>query len=412
MDKATRNKFLGVDQIFDYLTEKLLNENIDFVAFVVSPFHILGVDAYLLEMKEKYNKHPKGIIFIFPHPKNGIIVNEEHIKCRKFADVEIVYIEDSQVQKKKDILCSMFNTLRGILYVISQKNSDRKELFIISVMHPYFSIFEIFSNKKIAEYYLPTFVVIDEGVGSYMSKKIWELVSKYDKGIKENITFLNTIKDTFKDIILLILQIIKKPIFYIIKVENRLIFNKYNNILIPNSSVINSYRKVLKFEKDISNKRFILTTKKPTIVIGTQPFVEYDQITESKFIELIDEIITFLEEKGFFIILKPHPRELLNKYRRLSLKHKNLTIAPNSVLLEDILLSCSPTTIIGFTSTSLITSKLFYNIYSISIIDIMIKLSDDPLLKILAKEFKLKFQNIICFIDCIKELTYVIEKLK
>ena len=406
MDKATRNKFLGVDQIFDYITEKLLNENIDFVAFVVSPFHILGVDAYLLEMKEKYNKPPKGIIFIFPHPKNGIIANEEHIKCRKFADVEIVYIEDSQVQKKKDVF-SMFNTLRGILYVIFQKSNDRKELFIISVMHPYFSIFKIFSNKKIAEYYLPTFVVIDEGVGSYMSKKIWELVSKYDKGIKENISFLNTIKDTFKDIILLILQIIN-----FVKVENRLIFNKYNNTLIPNSSVINSYRKVLKFEKDTSYKRFILTTKKPTIVIGTQPFVEYDQITESKFIELIDEITTFLEEKGFFIILKPHPRELLNKYRRLSLKHKNLTIAPNSVLLEDILLSCSPTAIIGFTSTSLITSKLFYNIYSISIIDIMIKLSDDPLLKISAKEFKLKFQNIICFIDCIKELTYVIDKLK
>ena len=95
MEKVTKNKFLDRYQILNYLTEKLLNGGVDFVAFVVSPFHILGVNAFLLEIREKYKKPPRGIIFILPHPKDGIIVNEEHVKCRKFTNVEIAYIKDS-----------------------------------------------------------------------------------------------------------------------------------------------------------------------------------------------------------------------------------------------------------------------------------------------------------------------------
>lgn len=74
-------------------------------------------------------------------------------------------------------------------------------------MHPYFPIFKIFSNGKIAHHYLPKFVVIDEGVGSYMSKKIWKLVSKYDKDMKENIMFSAIIRDTFKDLLTLIFKL-------------------------------------------------------------------------------------------------------------------------------------------------------------------------------------------------------------
>ena len=413
MEKVNKNKFLNRYQILNHLTEKLLNGKIDFVAFVVSPFHILGVDAFLLELREKYKKPPRGIIFILPHPKDGIIVNEEHVKCRKFADVEIAYIKDSQILKRDfilDMATNIVKTIQGILKVVSQKNDSKKKLFIISVMRPYSPIFKIFSNKKIAHHYLPKFVVIDEGVGSYMSKNVWKLVSKYDKDMKENITFLAIIRDRFKYLLTSNFQIIKKAIFSFVKVENRLIFNKYDNTLVPNSSIIQSYRKVLKFEKDINYKRFIPTTKKPTIIIGTQPFVEYNQITEYRFIELMDEVIRILEEKGFTIILKPHPREFSKKYSGLLSKYKNLIIAPNSILLEDILLDHSPTTIIGFTTTSLITSKLFYNIYSISLIGPLIRLSDDPLLKVSAEEFKLKFQNTICFIDNIDEVKYVIDK--
>ena len=421
--EVTKTKFLNRYQIFNYLTEKLLNEKIDFVAFVVTPFHVLGVDAFLLELKKRYNKLPRGIIFIYPHPKNGIIVNEEHIKCRKFADIEVVYMIDSKPSKKKlvninNVCKDGLKIIQGILHVSSRKN-NRKKLFVISVMYPYLSIFKIFSNKEIAHLYLPKFIVIDEGVGSYMSKKVWELVSKYDRGLKEKerITFSLLVKDTFKGILTSIAKVIGeiviKAISSVIEIENRLIFSKYNDTtLIPNFIIIHSYRKVLKFEKDIAHRKFISITKKPIVVLGTQPFVEYNQITEYKFIELIDEIIKVLEEKGFTIILKPHPREAPRKYLRLLSKHEELIVVPSSTLLEDILLSCSPTAIIGFTSTSLITSKLFYGIHSISVIDLLTRLSDDPLLKISAKEFKLRFQNIICFIENIEELKSVIDKLR
>ena len=418
MEKYSKTNFLNKDQILNYLTKKLINENINFIAFVMSPFHMLGVDAYLLETKEKYQKPLKGIIFIFPHPKDGIIIRDEHINCKKFVDVEIIYVVEFQIQKKKyvDKIINIYLTLRGILYTIFNKNNNKRELFIISVLDPYFSIFKIFSNKKIANQYRPTFIVIDEGVGSYMSKKIWKLVTKYEKDIKKNskknIKLFTIIKDISKDFLSSIVQLIKKPIFYFFKVENRLIFKQYNNTLIPNYSVINSYKKVLyKFKKD-NYKKFIPTFKKPIIILSTQPFVEYNQIKEYTFIKVVEKIINILEKNDFVIFLKPHPRELLDKYEKLLLQHKNLIIVPKSILLEEILLSCSPTAIIGFTSTSLITSKLFYNIHSISITDLIIKLSNDPLLKLSAKEFKLKFQNIIYFIGSLKELNYIIKRFK
>ena len=66
-----------------------------------------------------------------------------------------------------------------------------------------------------------------------MSKNVWKLMSKYDKDMKENITFSAIIRDKFKYLLTSIFQI-----------------------------------------------------------CGTQPF-EYNQITEYMFIELIDEIIIF-----------------------------------------------------------------------------------------------------------------------
>lgn len=71
---------------------------------------------------------------------------------------------------------------------------------------------------------------------------------------------------------------------------------------------------------------------------------------------------------------------------------------PKSLTLEN-LLQFHPHATIGFTSTALVTSNLFYDVPSISIIEMLLKATDDPLLTITAKQFKLKFEKFVYLAD-------------
>lgn len=71
-----------------------------------------------------------------------------------------------------------------------------------------------------------------------------------------------------------------------------------------------------------------------------------------------------------------------------------------------------PEMILGFTSTTLITSQLFYSVPAVSIIDALIKLTEDPLLHVSAKQFKENFYNIILFVDSVKDLCMLCKKYR
>ena len=72
-----------------------------------------------------------------------------------------------------------------------------------------------------------------------------------------------------------------------------------------------------------------------------------------------------LKEEGYRIIIKPHPREKnIDKYIKLGCE----VDIRNDVPLESILagLDVKPKCIVGITTTTLVTAKLFWNIPAIS----------------------------------------------
>jgi len=399
------------NRVYSFLAEKLLNEHIDFIAFIVSPFHALGVDAFVFELYKKDNRYPRGIVFVYPHPKNGIIVDKTHLRCNDFAIVELVYIQEPETSNKRSffqLAKEGIKMIKGFLRVATtRKNASRKNLFVISVMDIPILFFKIFGNKEITQRYSPNFVIIDEGVGSYMNKDVWKLVNRYDKGAHSNKdaeTFTSTLTKVS-------ISIIKKFAKYCVQTENRLILAKEEDTLIPNMTAISSYRRVIVHKEKGIPKWLIPITRKSWVIIATQPFVEYNQVDTHNYVSLLDEIIEILEDEGFNVILKPHPRESFTKYKKLLKKHRDLVVFPQSVVLEDIL-QLRPPMILGFTSTSLITSKLFYEIPSISMVDILIQSSDDPLLNISAKQFKERFQNIVWFVESIESLEDMVRGFK
>src|SRR5680860_231660 len=118
------------EELYNFITKKLLKEDIDFIACLVSPFHALGVDAFLLELSRKKKRKLKGIIFIDPHPKSGFIVNEKDLRCSEFADVEIIYIEkDNYLKNRNNIkkISNGINMYMGLLNIMLRKKYSKRE---------------------------------------------------------------------------------------------------------------------------------------------------------------------------------------------------------------------------------------------------------------------------------------------
>jgi hypothetical protein len=63
-----------------------------------------------------------------------------------------------------------FNILRGIKNCRNNKN-NKKILYLISPWTPYLPFIEYFKDKKIANNYKPIFILVDEGVGTYLSNR-------------------------------------------------------------------------------------------------------------------------------------------------------------------------------------------------------------------------------------------------
>lgn len=242
--------------------------------------------------------------------------------------------------------------------------------------------------------------MIDEGIGTYFSKDFWTLTSKYDQENVEKKRLTDVVSDSFQ---LMFFHALNAVFEKKLKVGDRCLFSHNSNCLIQNRSVIESYQNVLSLNKYTSPEMEQILSNNNWAIIATQPFVEYNQVDINDYIECINETITFLRQKGIICIIKPHPREDIFKYDMIISENENTILLDKSISLEKILY-LHPNLVVGFTSTALVTAKIFYNVFSVSIIDKLMKKTKDPLLDVSRTEFKNLFGNIVCF-KTLEEIT-------
>lgn len=215
-------------------------------------------------------------------------------------------------------------------------NKNRYKLISTST-HPY-NIYSILKSKKISF----NIIIIEEGIGTY-GGSIQTLRAKWREKPSEN--KITKIKYLLKNSIALL---IKNIIFFKIKKEYWLNFNKKN--LNINKEVIIGYQTAIKNIKE-NNTDLEL---KNSIIIITSPFVELGLISPDKYINYLKNI-TKKTKKNVYI--KPHPIENQEKYKSIG------TIINGSIPIEMILCnSPKDTTLLSFSSTSLYTAKLFFNL--------------------------------------------------
>jgi hypothetical protein len=213
------------------------------------------------------------------------------------------------IKKAFDILLATKN--------IRNKNKNKKEIYIVSVMNPNINFLQIFRNKQLASKYSPAFSLIDEGMGTYMSKKVEKIVGELDSQNKKSkhFEFARVIESKVGEIVN---GFLKDITLRHMNIENRFLFSKKNDELMPIWSVVNSYKNVLEKRKMHIKK---VKNTGPLAIIVTQPFSEYGQLPLEYELNIIENVVNILVQKGLSVAIKPHPRETIDKYTKTCFLH-------------------------------------------------------------------------------------------
>ncbi|OQX80253.1 MAG: hypothetical protein B6D56_05525 [Candidatus Omnitrophica bacterium 4484_70.1] len=423
-------RYIDEDLLYKYIIRRMRRDDIDFVAFAISHWHAVGVDSAVYNILKRKNKEPKGVIIICDHPKDGFIIKEKDFICKSFAEVEFCFLSSNlnSLQNQRFIIFRIYKYFRksiNLLRVIirakkidkNKKWNNKKELIIISVRSPNISFLEIFKNKYIENRYKPVYFIIDEGFGTYVSKRAWKIVGELDNRKKLSyFNYLKNIEDRIRKEI--INNFFKKLVTKYIGLENRFLLSNRNDKLIPNLSIVNSYKNIFLKRRIILLKSDNFKNIFSSAIILTSPFSEYKLATLEYELKILNNVVNILIQKGYNIIIKPHPREFDGKYIFILKKYKSsrVKVTHKDFPAEDLFCILNPLCVIGYTSTALITANIIFNLPVISVYRIFLNGNDLKRISILKKtgmsEFKKLTEGMVHNIDSFGKLENILDSIK
>jgi hypothetical protein len=367
----------------------LKNKNIDFVALAMTPWHAIGIDAFLFEKSKEYHRKVSGLVMIIQN-NDKYVLHENNFSCKNFADVDFYYIENLTNQRFMNniynVMSEGFNILRGIKNCRNKEN-NKKRLYLISPWTPYLPFIEYFKDKEISNNYKPIFVVVDEGVGMYFTKKSRWLGLNHESKFSP-FGEIKLKSYAYAD------KFLRKISIRYVPLENRFIYG-YGPSFKRNKDIINLYKKMIGLR---SNDLGL--DEDNVVLMVTQPLSEHKMVSKKQEYCIINEIVQLFNDNNIKLLIKPHPYEAKNKYDYL--KNNDVKIITNNFPVEEIIPSLNPLCVIGTTSTALINSKLIFNITAISVVNLL--KTDNKLMEYKMQNFKELSIDFINFIDSIDEI--------
>lgn len=374
------------------IIEKMKSDtNVNFVAFVRTPWHALGCNASLLKLKEQ-GKTLNGLVVLSEDSYNceNPLLSADNFKVLADNEIgfELLYFNGNAFSSS--VVDNIKIKLQSVFYLANHKKGTRK----IYVLNP-MQINDIFITrfKQAVPDSDIVNIVIDEGLGVYMRSGFNWAVEQYH----------NT--NSMKEFIRFIFDLQKKKLYVNKSIKRREYIN--NDILINNNGkfeenkgIISYYRRVIDCDK-VSNEKYSRYSN--SVIISAQLYFEDNQIKNNADLELYKKIISALSERNIGVVFKPHPRDKnLSRYDCLDC----FVDTDNTVSQEAILasLDVKPRAVLSFTSTSLVTSSLFYGIKTASLNSLLPK--EDVQLTLLNEfsNFKKAFENAVYIPDTSEQL--------
>lgn len=301
---------------------------------VVSKWHVYGAESYLRYiLNNNIYKIKKVFIFIQFHDKSGkyrVSKNDfVYLNLQKDMNVYFFFVKNQKVQYKFLSIYNKRDLEKFILIMISAKNLNVRQLLSTCK----------FRNRK--------YILIDEGMGSYYSAKLWNLEIQSLKPKTKIQQLENVIKDEIRKFLCLL-------ICRDVTVNNLLIHKK--NTFKLNEMVSINYRE---YFSQISTNSLKLPIENGDVVFVSDnlELMLNDEEEEMNVYKIIyNEIRKRFQNKRIWI--KPHPNEIADKKDQIFLNIGFDIIECNSSY-EEI---CSQYDVItcGIGSTTLLTTATIF----------------------------------------------------
>lgn len=344
---------------YEELSEFIQKNNINFVASAVTPWHASGVDVSIKSLEDK-GIIVNGLVLIEIASLDSIpIINNTHFqnKCCKYYYLE--YPLFATLYIVKNICANIYSALS-----VEKKACLDNAIYICSPwsinINVYSAICRKIKNKKFH------FILYEEGLATYFQCNKFS----YSKFSKNH----NRPNNILKELLSYGVKAINNWIYTIF--TKGLYYSNYNlfyegDQLCPNSVAIEYYKKILHSKcTDLHNETYNIEPLRESVIICTQAY-KRDKIYKNTDISTLKQLIDSLNAKGFKVILKPHPYE---KDAATYYSHLNCEIfTNNNISFEYIVtyLKGDIKALISFSSTVLVTAKLFYNINAIALTNIV-----------------------------------------
>jgi hypothetical protein len=352
--------------------------NIDFVACpIISPLHAIGVDALVYDIWQQKKEKPSGVVVINDCWTGKFMISEADFICRNFATVEFHYlnsgssIKELTISRQADLVRKAFDILAAIRKLKKTDKESKREVRIVTALFPNVFILRAFRSEELACKYYPIFSLIDEGLGIYLSEKEWRVADKLlatqgkEPGWFQVTRFLR-VKMMYNAAN--IMRIIGGKS---LTIEKRFLLEQNHGKLIPNRRLADSYRNMLE-KKGAIHKR--VEKNSPVAILVTDPLLEDDAATTAAESNFLEAVINILLERGFAVVIKPHPNETANKYNYISKRFKSgqVKLVEQKVAAEILFSALKPDCVIGYDSSSLVYASIIYNIPAIRITNILL----------------------------------------
>lgn len=332
---------------FELIHKIQKDENINFIAFPLTPWAAHGVIAYINYLLDQ-GKAVRGFIGILKHPQAGYILSEKHfasisqsapVQLFEFDRIDTQYIVEMQVAKSE-----MRRKCRQ-LYILRQSAPDSRLIKKIKHFIPEIKIKNI---------------ILDEGLAMYMRSPMdW---------LSEHLAVTKSTKDKMKAVIC---DIVYGPLMLrYLKTKDELeyfsLFSKNKRTLEKNNQVCTFYAKAIR-----ASANWIEESTKSifdgAVVINTQPFYDNKEVFDDADLRVIEHIVNICNQHSIRPVLKLHPREkTISRYDHLKcIVDQSQDISQEALIAN---LENKPKAIIGFSSTTLVSENVFEGIKTISMI--------------------------------------------
>ena len=340
------------------------SEQINFIGSAITPWHAHGIDCaihYLQDQGIRIN----SAILIKPAVRQGQIchlLSEKNFTTRGCKFFNIAPIYDT---RPLTLIKSLTRIYRSVKWYNRQYYEKKEKIiYIASPWHldidDFIQLYQSLDNS-----YGFRLMLVEEGLSSYFPKvntkeHVWNTLKVNKRGIRLLQSFLLSIVG----------MALRQRFKNHTKWTSLNLLVEADGTLLPNTVSIKYYQRELTSYTLLNKEHLPAENLNGSIVICTMAYL-HSEIQDREDVIVLQRVVQLIKQKGLTVYLKPHPRDTdyRNRYATLGCRFLD---SPCSV---EALFVSSPKirAVISFSSTSLVTAQLLFNIRGISILNLLNK---------------------------------------